>query len=294
MRLHDLKHLCLETFREWNEDDALQWGAALAYYTAVAMAPLLVLLLAIGALIFEEQTAREQLLARMRGWVGPWGADVARSVLESDRASGVRASVTSTALVVFGATGVFAHLQKALDRLWEVEPEKGGWKRMVRGRIMGFGLVLGIGALLVLTLVARTVISGLPAPGFAVEALNLGTTFAAFTLLLGTIYKVLPDVLIGWRDVWTGALVTTALFVLGQVAIGLYLGRSAVGSTYGAAGSLVALLVWLYYSAVVFFFGAEFTQVWARKRGRRIEPEPGARRVSRDLSRPDAQWSASA
>lgn len=279
MTLTELKDLVVETGKEWAEDGAIQWAAALSYYTALAMAPLLILVLSISSLVFDEQTAQQELLTRIQQWVGEQGAEVAATVLQQEGGGGTFAGISGLVLLVFGATGVFAQLQKALNEMWEVAPDKGGLRRMIRGRLMGFALVLGICILLMASLLVRAVISGLPAPGAALHVLNLGITLGVFTVVLAAVYQVLPDVVIHWKEVWVGALVTALLFALGQVLIGLYLGRSAVGSAYGAAGSLVALLVWIYYTALVLFFGAEFTQVWARRSGRRIEPEPGAHRV---------------
>lgn len=278
MTLTELKDLVVESGKEWVEDGAPQWAAALSYYTALAMAPLLILTLSATSMVFSQEAAQQELLTRIDQWVGEQGAEVAATVLEQEGGAGI-AGLSGLALLIFGATGVFGQLQKALNEMWEVAPDKGGLRRMIRGRLIGFALVLGICLLLIASLLVRAVISGLPAPGAALHVLNLGITLAVFTAALAAVYRVLPDVVIHWKEVWMGALVTALLFALGQVLIGLYMGRSAIGSAYGAAGSLVALLVWIYYTALVLFFGAEFTQVWARRSGRRIEPEPGAHRV---------------
>ena len=285
----ELKEIVMESFREWRDDDALQWGAALAFYSALSLAPLLLLLLTAATVAFDEQEVRRQILERLRTWMGPQGASVARTVLEGGRQTGTWAGVTGLAVLLFGATTVFAQLQKALNAMWDVERDEGGFRQLVRSRLLAVPLVASIGVVLLVAVGARAVLSRLPAPAPALELLNVGLSVGIFTLGLAAVYKVLPDVVIDWADVWVGALVTATLLVVGQMAIGAYLGVAAVGSAYGAAGSLVALLVWIYYSALVFFFGAEFTQVWAHRAGRRIEPEEGARRVGAAASGRDAE-----
>lgn len=277
MILGEVKALAVETFREWRDDDAMQWGAALSYYAALALAPLLVTLLALSGILLDEDAAQREILDFVSRRVGEQGETVARTILDG-REGGLFAGVSSGVLLLVGATGVFAQLQKALNELWGVAVA-GSIRRFLLSRVMGFLMVLGIGVLILAGLALQAVVAALPTVGGLDRLLNIGGSTALFTVVFAAVYKVLPDVDIRWTDVWVGAAVTATLFTMGQFLVGLYLGRSSVGSSYGAAGSLVAVLVWLYYSAHVFFFGAEFTQVWSRRHGRRICPVPGAKRV---------------
>jgi membrane protein len=216
----------------------------------------------------------------------------------STTGSGVWGTVLGVLLMLLGASGAFAHLQKSLNHLWNVEPRPGaGWKLMVRQRVAALGMVLVVALLLLTALVLSAAISALgsyaeevlPMPAWALGLIDVAVSLVVITLLFAAIYKVLPDVEIEWREVWTGATVTALLFVLGKLAIGLYLGRSSVASSYGAAGSLVVLLVWIFYSSQLVFLGAEFTQVWARRRGTRIEPSAWAVRVEEVTVRPEGR-----
>lgn len=275
----DWKETFTRTFREWRDDDALQWGAALAYYAALSLAPLLLILLTVATLFLDQQTVRAELVSQARAWMGDPGAELASTVLRGDRGGGgLMAGLGSTAFLIVGATGLFSQLQKALDDLWEVAPDEGGLRRLVKGRILGFFMVLGLGALLFAAVVVQSGITAVTS-GALGTLMSLAASLVVFTLLFAGLFKVLPDVEIYWKEVWVGAGFTAFLFVVGQWLIGLYLGHSSVGSAYGAAGSLIALLVWIYYSSQTLFFGAEFTQVWARRQGRRIQPEAGAHRV---------------
>lgn len=278
--LKEARDLLKRTFQEWKEDDVMQWGAGMAYYAALAMAPLIVLLLAIVSLVWQGPEAQARLMEMIQRQAGPQAAEVAAMVFgsEEDGDSGMLAGVLSTLLLLVGASGLFAHLQKALNSIWDVEPVKGGLRRLIRGRIIGFLLVLGLGLLLLVALVLQALLSAL-ASGVWMSVLNQAGSVLLFTLVFGALFRTLPDVRIGWREVWVGAAATAILFTAGQLLVGLYLGRSSVGSRYGTAGTLVAFLVWLYYSAAVFFFGAELTQVGARRYGKGLEPEEGARRV---------------
>ena len=276
-------------FREWRDDDAMQWSAALAYYAALAVAPLLVLVLAIVGAVWQGPDAQQRVVEVIQQQVGEQPAELARMILRQDEEgdSGLLAGVVSTLLLLVGASGVFGQLQKALNAMWDVEPEEGGLRHLLKGRVLGFGLVLGLGVLLLAALVVQTTLSAV-AGGVGLRVLNQAGSVVVFTIVFGALFHVLPDVRIGWREVWLGAAATALLFTAGQLLVGLYLGRGSVGSRYGAAGTLVAFLVWLYYSGMVFFFGAELTQVGARRWGKAIEPEEGARRV-REVAGPRPQ-----
>ncbi|MEO8701807.1 MAG: YihY/virulence factor BrkB family protein [Kofleriaceae bacterium] len=287
--------LLKETVSDWLDDKAARLAAALAFYTLLSLAPVLVLAVSIAGLVFGEEAARGEIAGQLQGLLGAQGAEAIQSVLANAKspASGILGTIVGLVVLLFGASGVFGELQGALDIVWEVEPKKGrGVKGFLRDRFFSFTLVLGVGFLLLVSLVLSAGLAAAGAylsnhlPGGAVlwQVVNFAISLAVLTILFALIFKVVPDVKIHWRDVWIGALVTAALFTLGKFAIGLYLGRSSVGSPFGAAGSVVVLVVWVYYSAQILFFGAEFTQVYARHHGSRIEPSKNAVKVA-----PEAQ-----
>lgn len=273
--------LLKQTFKEWQSDNVSVLAASLAYYTVFSLAPLLIILIAVLNLAsgFLGQTfGQQELVSELRGVFGDGVAEFIKTLISERRAdtSGdILATVVGIILLVVGATGVFVQLQNALNRIWDVKPnpEKGGLLRLLRSRLLSFALVIGSGFLLVVSLAASTLVNALSnsaralLPGtdfiwkFAVE----GVSFVILTLFFAVLFKVLPDAELKWRDMWVGAAVTALLFVIGKTLIGLYLSRSAVASTYGSAGSLVVLLLWIYYSAQIFLLGAEFTQVYAKR-----------------------------
>jgi membrane protein len=281
-----------ESFKEWSKDDALQLGAALAYYTIFSLAPLLLVAISVAGLFFGREAAQGQIVSQIDQLVGRQGAEAIQTMVANagKYGSGVLGTVVGVATILFGATGAFVQLQSSLNQIWEVEarPGLGIWS-FVRTRILSFGMVLGIGFLLLVSLVISAAIAALDAwargifPGaeVAIGIVSFLIGFALITLLFAMIFKFLPDVEIAWRDVWVGAVVTTTLFMIGKVLIGLYLGNSGVASTYGAAGSLVVLLLWIYYSTQILFFGAELTQVYAARYGSRIEPSEHAVKVEK-------------
>jgi membrane protein len=202
---------------------------------------------------------------------------------------GILATILAVVAILFGATGVFIQMQDALNTIWEVEPKPGqGVWGFIRNRVLSFAMVLAIGFLLLVLLVVSALLHGiqeylghlLPMPGWTVQVLDIVVSFGGITLLFALIFKYLPDVKIRWRDVWLGAAVTALLFTLGKFLLGLYLGRESAGSAYGAAGALVIIMLWAYYSSQILFFGAEFTQVYAKSYGRRIQPADNARAVT--------------
>jgi membrane protein len=276
-----------ETFSEWSKDNCLSLGAALAYYTMFSMAPLLVLIIAIAGLALGRTAAQGEIVARVQQEVGPNIAQMVEGMitqLTSPR-SGLVATVTSLVTMVFGASGVFGQLQSSLNLIWSAPPRHASTVRnILRRRLSTFGMILVIGFLLLLSMVVTALISAvyqriveqLPLLGGFLPAINFFVSFALVTTLFAAIFKVLPDVRIEWRDVWLGAAVTALLFTVGKALIGMYLGRAGVGSVYGAAGSLVVLLLWIYYSAQIFFIGAEFTEVYSRRYGSRENAPRGA------------------
>jgi membrane protein len=274
-----------ESFGEWNRDNASRLAAALAYYTIFSIAPLLILVIAISGLFFDATSVREQLMGQIQALVGTDGADFLRSVLDNanqpGEQSGWVASAISVGLLILGATGVLTQLQTALNVVWNVKakPELGFWG-VLRKRALSFGMLLGIGFVLLVSLMLSAIVAGFSsylnnlAPGLdaAGQLLSFLVSFGVTTFVFALIYKFVPDVNISWGDVWFGGIVTALLFSLGKTLIGLYLGNNSFGSTYGAAGSVVILLVWVFYSAQILFFGAELTQVYARRYGSRITP----------------------
>ncbi len=287
MKLKVLAELTKEAVSEWSSDNASRLSAALAYYTIFSIAPLLVIVLAIVGIILGQEAARGDVMGQMAGILGPQGASAMESIAERAQrpASGIIATVISLVVLVFGASGVFYELQTSLNTIWDVERKAaGGVIGIIKTRLVSFSIIPVIGFLLVVSLVASAAIAAFgqflgdlfPGAGVLLQILNFLMSFVIIAVLFGLIYKFLPDVKIRWRDVWVGAAVTSLLFSLGKIGIGLYLGKSAVASAYGAAGSLVVLLAWVYYSAQIFFFGAEFTQVYANKFGSPIKPSEEA------------------
>lgn len=279
-----------DTFNEFIEDNAMQHAAALSYYAIFSLAPLLIIAVGVAGIIFGEAEAQKAMLAEIRNLAGPQAAETLTSVFEASggKEGGIIATIIGGALLLFGATTVFGQLQASLNAIWNVEPKPGqGIMGFVRTRFLSLGLVFGIGFLLLTSLVVSAVLSGLNSylntqfPGADVlwQVVNFVVSITVIALLFAVIFRYLPDAEITWRDVFIGALATSALFNVGKLGIGLYLGNSSAGSAYGAAGSLVVLLLWVYYSSLILFFGAEFTQVYARRFGSRIEPSPHAVRV---------------
>ena len=283
-------NLLKDTFREWREDGANRLAAALAYYTTFSLAPLLVLIIAIAGLAGGREAAQTQTMAQVEDLLGNEGREFVEGMIESASRpeTGLAATLIGAVTLLFGALGVFGELQNSLNTIWEVKPKPAmGWmdavRRFVLKRLLSFTMVLGIGFLLLASLVISAAVSAFgeyigsrwPMADFWLNLINFIISFMVITFLFAMIFKFLPEIKIAWKDVWLGAAVTSALFSLGKFLIGLYLGRSEVGNTFGAAGSLAILLIWIYYSAQILFFGAEFTQVYASRYGSRIVPDPG-------------------
>jgi membrane protein len=270
-------------YREWREDKARHLAAALSYYTAISVAPLLVLGLTIAGFFVDADLARQELSAQFHGILGAQGAELLTMVLKNAERPQLAsvAGVSSVLVLIWGASNVFAQLQDALNTIWNVElkPNAGMWV-IIRERFLSFGMVLAIGFVLLVSLILSAVIaflSGrfshlLPGLDSAWQLANLAVSFLVTTLVFGLMYKVLPEVKVAWQDVWIGAIVTAVLFTVGKYVLSLYFGFEVVSSAYGAAGSLVVFLIWVYFSAQIFFLGAEFTQVYARSMGHGLEP----------------------
>ena len=273
--------LLRETAFEWYEDRAPRLGAALAFYTVFALAPGLIVIIALAALLLGHEAAQGQIIDQVEDLIGVAGAQAIQAAIESARSAG--GSLVATGLgvltLLFGLWGVFGELQDALNTIWGVTTRP--WRGVigaVKERFWSFTMVIGIGFLLLVSLAASAWLAAVgkffaqlsPLPVAVMETANALLSFVTITLMFAVIYKLLPDVKITWQDVWVGAAVTALLFTIGKSLIGLYLGRSTVASVYGAAGSLIVILLWIYYSAQVVFFGAEFTKVYSRHFGIRV------------------------
>ncbi len=264
----------------WYDDSAASMGAALAFYTAFSLAPILIVAIAIAGAVFGDDAARGAVAYQLQGLVGSDGAVAVQSLLAGvhHSTSTPMATVIGLLVLCFGASSVFAELQVSLDRIWRAPvDQRQGVSALLRARLLAFGMVIAIGFLLLVSLVVSAMLSAanrwgeslFPGWGDVLQAVNVLIAFGAAALLFACAFRILPRVFIAWSDVWIGALVTSALFTAGKYAIGLYLGRVGVSSGFGAAGSLIAVLLWVYYSAQVFFLGAEFTWVYATTLGSR-------------------------
>jgi membrane protein len=282
-----LVSLIRETLSEWSEDKAPRLGAALAYYTVFSIAPLLVIAVAVAGLLFDPAEAERALLGQLGGLVGASGADLIGEMLAATRkpGAGILASILGIVGLLLGAMGAFGQLQDALNTIWEVKPKEGrGLRGLIHDRLLSLSMVVTVGFLLMVSLVVSTVLAAvgtfvggwLPESVLLLNIVNFLLSLIVITVLFALLFKYVPDVKMAWNDVWLGAAVTAVLFTIGKTAIGLYLGNAAVTSSYGAAGSLVVLLLWVYYSTQILFLGAEFTQVYANQFGSRVAPADNA------------------
>lgn len=278
-RLIQLYRLCRDAVTAWIDDFAPSMGAAIAYYTMFSLAPLLVIVIAVAGALFSAEAVQGQIAAQLSGLIGREGALAVQGLIKSASAPsrGLIAGGISIAVLIVGATTVFAELQSALDRIWHV-PErvkpKGLWG-ILRARVLSFGLILGLAFLLMVSLIVSAALAAFGSwttglfPGWELllQSINVLVSLGILTLLFGMIFKFMPSAPIAWHDVWIGAVVTAVLFEVGKVLIGLYLGKSGVNESFAAAGSLVVLLAWVYYAAQIFLLGAEFTKVYANAHG---------------------------
>lgn len=272
--------------KAWNDNHAFQHSAAVSFYTLFSIAPITVIALQMTGLLFGEEVASRQLQAQVSQLIGPGSAGLLQDAVEASRqeSGGLIPTLTSVALLVFGATTVFSQLQQSLNQLWSVKakPRKHGWVLLIVRRLVSFAMVVTLGFLLMVSLVLSTVLTSLTerlgaelAPILA-RAADLLIGLLVITMLFAVLFKVLPDVRLRWRDIWHGAFMTALLFSVGRYLIAFYLGHATVTSIYGAAGSLVALLVWVYYSCAILFYGAELIQARRAAEGLPIEPKPTA------------------
>jgi membrane protein len=281
--------LLTSTFAEWNKDNATRLAAALAYYTVFSIAPLLIIAIAVAGLVFGRDAAQGEIFRQLQGLIGAQGAAAVQEMVKSAAkpADGITAGLVGFVMLLFGASGVTGELKSALNAVWDVPPPpSAGVLVTIKERLLSLTLVLGVGFLLMVSLVISAGVAAvgryfqewLPGSEPLLQAINTGASFVVITLLFMIIFRFVPDAKVEWRDVWLGAVVTSLLFSIGKLAIGIYLGKGSLGSAYGAAGSLVIFLAWVYYSAQILFFGAEFTQVYARQHGSRIVPAHAAAR----------------
>jgi membrane protein len=288
-RLRRGLELVVNSALRWSQDQVPRMAAALSYYTAFSMAPLLILLIAIAGLSFGRDAAEGRIMDEIGGLVGVESAMAIQGMIRSAQrpVHGILATIISVIGLLGGASGVVSELTYALSRIFRTQ-ETGGWRELVKERLKLYGIVLGIGFVLTVSLAISAAVAAagklvgglLPIPELVMHAANFLVSFAVTTALFGLMYKFLPDVRLRWRDVWLGAGITSLLFTIGKFLLGLYLGKGAVGSSYGAAGSVLIILLWVYYSALIFYFGAEFTKVYADRLGSTAEPEPAIQRAA--------------
>jgi membrane protein len=287
MQIAPLWHVTLRAIQDWWNDNCLRLAASLAYYTALSLAPLVLLIVGVIGLVLDRQQVGSQLSAQLEGLIGPAGRELVTSILAATSPQGgTLATIIGLVTLLIGATAVFGELQATLNLIWEVRlaPTNGVWAgiwAVLRERLFSLALVLSLAFLLLVSLVISATLAGAaawfqgPEQALVSRLLELVVSLLVLTFVFALLYMYVPDAEIGWRDVWLGGLITAVLFTLGKTAIGFYLGQASVGSAYGAAGSLVVLLVWVYYSALIMFFGAEFTHAWATREGE-VTPQPHA------------------
>jgi membrane protein len=288
MTLKTVLRLLKETFEEWQKDKVPLLAAALAYYTVFSIAPLLLIAISIAGIVFGEEAVRGEIIGQIQGLIGTQGASAIQAMLQNTQKSGsddIIATIFGIVTLLIGASGVFGQLQEALNIIWEVKPKPGrNIVNFLQSRFLSFAMVLVIGFLLLVSSLLSTILVSITHfinhlfPGIVIlgRLLDFVLSFVVVTLLFASIYKVLPDVKVPWQNLWVGSAVTAFLFNIGKSLIGLYLGNSNIGSTYGAAGSIIIVLVWIFYSAQILLLGAEFTQVYSKYLGRPIRPSKHA------------------
>ncbi|MFZ1546956.1 MAG: YihY/virulence factor BrkB family protein [Candidatus Nitrotoga sp.] len=281
MNIKNILNLVKATFSAWIDDNAPSMGAALAYYTVFSIAPLLLIVISVAGLIFGVEVARGEIIAQLQNLMGKTGALVVQGLLESvsKPTESVTAAIIGVVLLLIGATTVFAELQDDLDRIWRApkRTKDAGIFGLIRTRVLSFAMILGIGFLLIVSLILSAALAALGKwwePlfgrfGLLANLVDITLSFLLITIAFAMIYKLMPRMKIDWRDVWIGAVVTAFLFTIGKFLISIYIGRSGVASGFGAAGSLVVLLIWIYYSAQIFLMGAEFTRIYSYAFGSR-------------------------
>ena len=276
--------LLKETFRQWNEREPFNNSIIIAYYTIFSLPGLLVIIINVAGYFYDKKEVTSQITGQIQGTIGGDTASDVQSIIDraSQNEGTVISSILGVATLLFGATGVFYQLQQILNKMWGVKPKpKQKLLKLIRDRVFSFGLILAVGFLLLVSLVvsaglsaASEWVSGYVSESFNIifKLLDFVVSLGVVTLLFASIYKFLPDAKISWRDVWVGALLTSVLFVIAKLALGLYFGKSDPGSTYGAAGSIILIMLWVSYAGLILLFGAEFTQVYANHHGKKVQP----------------------
>jgi membrane protein len=305
MKIKPIWTLIKEAFSSWKQDYAPSMGAAIAYYTMFSIAPLLLIVISVAGMFFGADVVQGAVLSQLEGLMGKQGAEAIEEMLArvNRPEEGILGTVIGVVVLLIGASTVFAEIQGALDRIWRAPARKQGsglWS-LLRGRLLSFGMILGFAFLLMVSLLMDAALAALAkwwGPWFGAwealaHALSLAVSFAMFTVMFAMIYKFMPRVSIRWRDVWVGAAVTALLFAIGKFLIGLYLGKSEIGTSFGAAGSVVIVMVWVYYSAQIFLLGAEFTWVYSHEFGsRRGQPRPKPDTVAAEEENQEEQQQA--
>jgi len=284
-RPQDIYRLLKTTYQEWSKYKVPRMGAALAYYTIFSLAPLLVIAISVAGIVFGDKAVQGEIVGQIQGLMGADAARAVQTMIQSAHkpANQAFASILGLVILFFGASGVFNEMQDALNEIWGIDTTaKTGVWNMIKTRFLSFGMVLGIGFLLLVSLVLSAFLAGvakyvsglLPVPEAVLHIADMLFSIFFITVLLAMIFKVLPDVRIPWSDVWVGAAMTAILFTIGKFLIGFYIGKSVTASAYGAAGSLVVIVAWIYYCAQLLYFGAEFTKVYATECGSQCALSP--------------------
>ncbi len=283
--------LLRQTYKEWSDDKATRLAAALSYYTVFSLAPLLIIAIAIAGFFFGHDAVQGEVMNQLDDFIGERSAQTIQMAIQSayKPTTGIVATIVGVVMLLFGASGVFAELQDSLNAIWEVQPKPGrGWWVIIKERFLSFTAVLGVGFLLLVSLLLSAALAAmgkyvgglLPFSELVLQVTNGVISLGVTILLFALIFKILPDVQIAWKDVWMGAAITAVLFTLGKFLISFYLGKSTGTSAYGAAGAILVVLLWAYYSSLILFFGAEFTQVYANRFGRGVVPSENAERIN--------------
>lgn len=300
MTVRDVGRAFVTAFQEWRSDKAQRLSAALAFYTVLSLSPLLIIVIAVAGRVFGAEAVRGEIVAQFGSLIGHSAAEQIEIMIQqaSNPKTNLIASLLGLVTLLLGSAGVFGQLKDALDTVWSAKPSRyTGFRGYFRSYMLSMMMVLGVAFLLLISLVLSAGISGLgkwaadllPSSVIALRVAEFLLTFVVITVLFAMIYKILPEVDLAWRDVWVGAAVTALLFNIGKLAIGVYLGRSSVGSVFGAAGSLVIILVWTYYSAAIFLYGAELTEVFARNWGTQAHSPASGFAPAPRSERPPAQ-----
>jgi membrane protein len=288
MKRKSLWQFLKDVFTQWFGDEPFLLASSLSYYTLFSLAPLLIIAIAVAGFVFGREAAQNQIVETVGGMIGPESAEAIQGMIQNASAkpkTGIISTVVGAVTLLIGAGGVVGQLQTSLNKIWEVEPKSGqGIWVFIRQRFISFAMVLAVGFLLLVSLVVTALLTGfsqflgslMGGAEFIGHVLDIVVSFGFITLLFAMIYKFVPDVQIQWSDVWIGAALTAILFTIGKYLIGLYLGSTGASSAYGAAGSLVTVLLWVYYSSLIFLLGAEFTQGYARTYGSGVAPAPYA------------------